>query len=141
MKNQLNPSLQANGQLLDKHDENDSQKARYREWVDKSIEEFGRLDLPPEELDMILPETQKKKVTRVDIALQKLEEEKKIEEQKKREKKTVINNAIKIISSNQSGGVESESQASAVGGGPSDQMLDRVKENELRKHRLLLQQQ
>jgi hypothetical protein len=28
----------------------------YREWVDKSIEEFGRLDLPPEELDMILPE-------------------------------------------------------------------------------------
>ena len=101
MKKQLNPSLQANGQLLDKHEENDNQKARYREWVDKSIEEFGRLDLPPEELDMILPEKQKKKLTRVEIALQKLEEEKKVEEQLKKERKmTGTSNAIKIISSN-----------------------------------------
>ena len=69
MKNQLNPSLQTNGSLLDKHEENDFQKASYRDWVDKSIEEFGRLDLPPEELDMILPEAQKKKLTRVEIAL------------------------------------------------------------------------
>lgn len=85
---------------MDKHEENDFQKARYQEWVNKSIEEYGRLDLPPEELDMILPETQKKKLTRVEIALQKLEEERKIEEQRKRERKVTTNNAIKIISSN-----------------------------------------
>ena len=140
MKKQLNPSLQTNGQILDKHEENDFQKARYQEWVNKSIEEYGRLDLPPEELDMILPETQKKKLTRVEIALQKLEEERKIEEQRKRERKVTTNNAIKIISSNQSG-MESESQASKREEQPSDQMLDRIKENELRKHKLLLQQQ
>ena len=60
---------------------------------------------------MILPETQKKKLTRVDIALQKLEEEKRIEEQRKKERKVTTSNAIKIISSNQSD-AESESQAS-----------------------------
>ena len=85
---------------MDKHEENELQKARYQEWVNKSIEEYGCLDLPPEELDMILPETQKKKLTRVEIALQKLEEERKIEEQRKRERKVTTNNAIKIISSN-----------------------------------------
>ena len=55
-KKQLNPSLQQNGQLLDEHDENDYQRPRYREWVGVSVAEFGRLDLPPEQLDMILPE-------------------------------------------------------------------------------------
>ena len=67
---------------------------------------------------MILPEAQKKKLTRVEIALQKLEEEKKIEEQKKRERK-VTSNAIKIISSNQSV-IESQSESEKIGGGPSD---------------------
>ena len=49
---------------MDEHDDNDIQRNRYKEWVGVSVAEFGRLDLPPEELDNILPEAQKKTITR-----------------------------------------------------------------------------
>lgn len=105
-KKQLNPSLQANGQLLDEHEDHEYQRIRYRDWVADSVKEFGRLDLPPEEIqDTLLPEAKKKATTRVEIALQKLAEEKKREEaqleaQRKERASFKQNNAIKVISSN-----------------------------------------
>ena len=97
---------------------------------------------------MILPEAQKKKTTRVDIALQKLAEEKKLEEQKKRERaSTKVTNHIRVISSNISlpvvdiGNSSISSQLEIEKPIPvSDQMIDRLQEREEKKSRLILEQ-
>ena len=135
-KKQHNPSLQQNGQLLDEHDENDNQRVNYREWVGQSVAEFGKLDLPPEQLDMILPEAQKKKTTRVDIALQKLAEEKKQEEIKKRERAstkisaqriTVISSVAEKIDNVNESTVSSQLEIEKpIGNLVSDQFIDRL---------------
>jgi len=81
-KKQVNPHVEENGQMVDKHNENDNQTALYNDWVKHSIEEYGVLDLPSEEaLTAILPEAEKKKTTRVDIALRKLKEDRQREEE------------------------------------------------------------
>ena len=48
-KKEANPALQPNGLILEDHDEEDTQKMAYKEWVTRSEREFGRMDLPSEE--------------------------------------------------------------------------------------------
>ena len=46
MKKEVNPALQETGLLLEEHSEHAEQAARYNEWVDASLRDFGRMDVP-----------------------------------------------------------------------------------------------
>lgn len=76
VKREPNPALQENGLLKDEHDEHQAQSSRYNEWVNASIKEFGRMDLPSEaDIEALLePERTKKKEkkSRIDNAVQKM---------------------------------------------------------------------
>ena len=147
-KRQVNPHIEENGQLVDKHDEHENQRVLYNDWVSNSIQEYGVLDLPSEkDLTAILPETEKKTTTRVDGALRKLKEDMIREEAitlaERRERasmKSQMKNKINLITSNNvteqdeedRSEVESEHQKQVI----SDQLIDRMKEREERKLRL-----
>ena len=85
---------------------------------------------------MILPEAQKKKTTRVDIALQKLAEEKKQEEIKKRERAstkvsaqriTVISSVAEKIDNVNESTLSSQLEIEKpIGSLVSDQFIDRL---------------
>ena len=76
LKNKANPALQMNGLLLDKHDETRDQQQRYQEWVQKSLDDYGRLDLPSNDVEkLILPEVPVKQMSRVEKALNRIKEE------------------------------------------------------------------
>ena len=80
LKRQANPALQETGLLQEEHEEHTEQETRYEEWVQASLSEYGKLDLPDEEeiaQTLELNETTKKKmkVSRIDMALSKHREE------------------------------------------------------------------
>ena len=81
-KGEESDSLQDTGLLLKEHEEHATQKADYEEWVRKSLEEHGKLDLPSELIDEnLLPEEPKDhlKVTRaVDLMRKEIEEEERV---------------------------------------------------------------
>ena len=80
LKRQANPALQETGLLQEDHEEHNEQQTRYEEWLQASLSEYGKLDVPDEqeiEQTLELNETSKKKmkVSRIDMALSKHREE------------------------------------------------------------------
>ena len=73
LKRKPNPALQETGLLLDQHNETKEQTEKYREWVQRSLEEYGRLQLPSDDVEkLILPEIPHKQMSRVEKALSKM---------------------------------------------------------------------
>ena len=80
LKNEPNPALMENGLLLEEHAEHTKQTERYNQWVESSLEEYGRLDLPDQsQVEQVLQQSarpsKKLKVSRIDKALEKMREE------------------------------------------------------------------
>ena len=79
LKHEPNPALQETGLLQEEHQEHSDQSQRYNEWVEQSLQDYWRLDLPKEaDMDQILGTerpNKKLKGSRIDKALEKLRAE------------------------------------------------------------------
>ena len=82
LRNEVNPSLQETGLLLESHEQHEEQVERYEQWMADSHAKYGVLEAPTaQEIEETLQPEQprrKKKGSRIDRAVEKMRKEKAI---------------------------------------------------------------